>query len=163
MSLPTTRHGLIKADEGELYDLDVVNNNLDSIDGKLPYMEGPVAITLGAGWVQRLGGFAPVSVYKENGNHVYLRGSMANQNITSWTAGVQYIIVTIPAAYAVPAGKAVEFRVKVRNTIGTPYNVYDGIIICSGTDIRFYPNSTQSSIPADALNLSLDHIHWLTV
>lgn len=32
MSLPTTYHGLIKAAEGEPYDLDLINNNLDAID-----------------------------------------------------------------------------------------------------------------------------------
>lgn len=32
MSLPTTYHGLIKPDEGEMYDVDILNNNLDAID-----------------------------------------------------------------------------------------------------------------------------------
>lgn len=163
MSLPTTKHGLTKADVGEQYDLDIVNNNLDSIDAKLPYLDGPVSLTLGTGWIQRSGGFAPVSVFRENGNHVYLRGSISNQNLASWTAGTQYIIATIPAAYAVPTGKAVEFRAKFRSAIANPYSVYEGIIICSGVDVRWYPSASITNLSAESGNMSLDHIHWLTV
>jgi hypothetical protein len=35
MSLPTPLFGLIKAAQGELYDVDIVNNNLDAIDAGL--------------------------------------------------------------------------------------------------------------------------------
>jgi hypothetical protein len=42
MSTPTTNYGLIKAAEGEQYDVDVTNNNLDAIDTKLKQLDTEV-------------------------------------------------------------------------------------------------------------------------
>lgn len=50
MSLPTAFFGLIKAAEGEPYDLDVVNNNLDQVDLGLVKIDSAFSTTVGATW-----------------------------------------------------------------------------------------------------------------
>jgi hypothetical protein len=161
MSLPTAKHGLIKAAEGEPYDLDVVNNNLDQVDAKLPYLEGPDNLNMGTGWQGRGSGFATPSVYKD-GNYIKLRGSITNSGSFTVAAGTEVILATMPnSKYNVPAGKAIEVRLKFRHN--TTYAMYEGIVICSDGNVRMYMTSGITGLAAQSGTISFDGIEWLAI
>lgn len=148
---------------GEAHSRAMVSRNWNRINDNWKPLEGPVSLNLNTGWATRSGGFAPPSIYKI-GEHIHLRGSIMNSALASWTAGTQYIVATIPdAKYYVPAGKAVEFRIKFRASIANPFTLYEGILLVSGADLRWYPSASISNMAAETGNMSFDGFSWLSV
>lgn len=156
MSLPTTYLGLIKPDEGEMYDVDLLNNNNDAIDTAIgtPYV--PVPLTLSSGYGVRGSGFEDPQVYKDKRGMAHLEGSITNTGTITWTLNTTYDIATLPAGYGIAAGKAIEVPIMLR-TGTTHYQGYVEIINISGsTKVRMLITATITSLAANGSTISLN-------
>lgn len=146
---------------GEPHSRAMHSRNLGRINENWKPLEGPISVTLTAGWESRGSGYPGVVVYKE-GTQIRLRGSITNTNAQGWTLGTEYVIGSISdARFAIAAGKAAQFPGIARNGSMTSFKCL--VIVSysnSVTNVSLYFNEAVASQAAKGMTISFDNIGW---
>lgn len=100
-------------------------------------------------------GFRPVKVRRVR-NRAVLNGAFTNVGTTTWTAGVNYTLGTLPAGFAPPSGQAERFPITWATTSGSnPVPGWAGVD--STGNITFALSSTISGAAANLYIMSVSH------
>ena len=124
--------------------------DLRTMLGELPSQ----SVTLN-GLYTNASGFRPLTVRKV-GNRVALNGAATNAGTTTWTAGQNYPLGTLPTGFRPPVGSAERFAITWAMTSGAnPVPGWAGID--SSGNITFALSQTISGASANLYIMSLSH------
>jgi hypothetical protein len=100
MSTPTTNYGFIKAAEGEQYDVDIINNNLDAVDAQIKAVDVNARLERHAEFVRPLQNDEPAGNLWGPGAIWGLLDTTWSKNYSDWcSAGANDSIHLMPGVY----------------------------------------------------------------